>query len=109
MSGARAVFRNVWPPLVFGIGFLVLWEAMVQIFDLKPYFLPTPSSIWTAFHENAGLIWDATKVSGMNALVGLLVGTVLGVAISFLLMPWTTPVPGRTHRWCRGGGGRSRG
>jgi NitT/TauT family transport system permease protein len=85
MTGARAVFRNVWPPIVFGLGFLLLWQGIVQIFDLKPYFLPTPSSIWTAFHENAALIWDATKVSGINALVGLLVGTVFGVAISFLL------------------------
>ena len=85
MTGARAVFRNVWPPIVFGLGFLLLWQGIVQIFDLKPYFLPTPSSIWTAFHDNAALIWDATKVSGMNALVGLLVGTVFGVAISFLL------------------------
>jgi NitT/TauT family transport system permease protein len=80
-----ALFRAVWPPIVFGVGFLVLWEGTVKAFDLKPYFLPTPTSIWTAFHENVGLIWDATKVSGTNALVGLLVGTSLGVAMSFLL------------------------
>jgi NitT/TauT family transport system permease protein len=81
----RALFRAVWPPLVFGVGFLVLWEGAVKVFDLQPYFLPTPSSIWTAFRENGGLIWDAGRVSGANALVGLLVGTFLGVAMSFLL------------------------
>jgi NitT/TauT family transport system permease protein len=81
----RALFRAVWPPIVFGVGFVVLWEEAVRLFDLKPYFLPTPSSIWTAFHENVGLIWDASKVSGTNALVGLLVGTFLGIAMSFLL------------------------
>ncbi len=31
-------------------------------------------------------MWDAAAVSGRNALVGLVVGTVLGVAVSFLLM-----------------------
>lgn len=81
----RALLRAVWPPLVFGVGFLVLWEGAVRIFNLKPYFLPPPSSIWTAFHENVSLIWAATRVSGTNALVGLLVGTFLGVTISFLL------------------------
>lgn len=86
MTGSpRALWRAVWPPLVFGLGFVVLWEGAVKVFDLKPYFLPPPSAIWTAFHEDVGLIWDATKVSGTNALVGLLAGTFLGVGVSFLL------------------------
>ena len=62
----RAIFQAVWPPVVFGVGFLVLWETAVKVFDFQPYFLPT-------------------KVSGLNALIGLLVGTVLGVSMSFLL------------------------
>ncbi|HJS25936.1 MAG TPA: ABC transporter permease [Actinomycetota bacterium] len=83
-SGASA-FGLVWPPVVFGIGFLVLWEAAVIVFDFQPYFLPAPSAIWAAFRANTVLIWEATKVSGMNALIGLLVGAALGIAMSFLL------------------------
>ena len=56
------------------------------MFDWKPYFLPKPSSIWAAFVDNFDLVWEAAAVSGRNALVGLVVGTVLGVAVSFLLM-----------------------
>lgn len=81
----RSLARVALPPVVFGVAFLALWEAAVEGFDLKPYFLPPPTSIWGRFRENAGLIWEATRVSGTNALVGLLVGTVLGVALSFLL------------------------
>lgn len=77
--------RALWPPVVFGTAFLVLWEAAVAVFDLKPYFLPPPSQVWAQFGENREFIWEATKVSGTNALVGLLIGTVLGVAMSFLL------------------------
>jgi NitT/TauT family transport system permease protein len=80
------VWRAVWPPVLFGVGFLALWELAVEVFDWKPYFLPKPSSIWDAFVDNFGLVWDAAAVSGRNALVGLVVGTVLGVAVSFLLM-----------------------
>jgi NitT/TauT family transport system permease protein len=80
-----SLWRVVWPPVVFGVAFLLLWEAAVKVFDLKPYFLPPPSSIWQQFRENTSLIWEAARVSGTNALVGLLVGTVLGVAMSFLL------------------------
>ena len=85
MSVGRVV-RAVWPPLVFGVGFLALWEAAAEVFDLKPYFLPPPSAIWEQFTSNSGLVWDATVVSGTNALVGLVAGTLFGIAMSFLLM-----------------------
>ncbi len=77
--------RLALPPMVFGAAFLVLWETVVKVFDLKPYFLPTPTSIWTEFRGNLGLIWGAARVSGGNALIGLLVGTVIGVALAFVL------------------------
>jgi len=81
----RALALLVLPPVVFGVGFLALWETAVNVFDFQPYFLPAPSSIWQQFLENTRLIWDASKVSGTNALVGLLAGTVLGIALSFVL------------------------
>jgi NitT/TauT family transport system permease protein len=80
------VFGAVWPPLLFGVAFLALWEAAVNVFDWKPYFLPKPSVIWDAFTDNLTSIREAAAVSGGNALVGLLFGTLLGVAMSFLLM-----------------------
>jgi NitT/TauT family transport system permease protein len=76
----------VWPPVLFGVAFLSLWEVAVNVFDWKPYFLPKPSRIWAAFTDNATTIREAAAVSGMNALIGLLIGTALGVAMSFLLM-----------------------
>jgi NitT/TauT family transport system permease protein len=82
---SRSVLQALWPPVVFGLGFLGLWELAVKVFDFQPYFLPPPSAIWEQFRENPQLIWNATKVSGLNALIGLVVGTALGIAISFLL------------------------
>ena len=81
-----SLFQSLWPPVVFGLGFLVLWELAVKVFDFKPYFLPAPTSIWQQFNENTTLIWNATKVSGLNALIGLLVGAGLGITMSFLLV-----------------------
>ena len=56
------------------------------MFDWKEYFLPAPSVIWDAFVDKNSIVREAAIVSGRNALVGLLVGTFLGVAMSFLLM-----------------------
>lgn len=80
------VLRAVLPPAVFGVMFLAAWELLVQGFDLKPYFLPAPSAIWSAFTDNHGLVQDAAIVSGTNALIGLLAGAVLGVLAAFALM-----------------------
>ena len=81
----RAVAWMLAPPIVFGVAFIALWEAAVKVFDLQPYFLPPPSAIWQEFRTNSTLIWDATKVSGSNALVGLAIGTAIGVALAFVL------------------------
>ena len=83
-SGSSA-FALVWPPVMFGVGFVLVWEAAVNLFDFQTYFLPAPSAIWDAFRASTSPIWEATRVSGLNALIGLLVGTGLGIAMSFLL------------------------
>ena len=44
----RSAFALVWPPVVFGVGFLLIWETAVNVFDFQTYFLPAPSAIWDA-------------------------------------------------------------
>ena len=83
---SRRLFTSLWPPVVFGVGFILMWEGLVNLFDLKPYFLAAPSKIVEAIGDNLGNVWDAMFVSGRNALVGLVAGTVLGVVVSFALM-----------------------
>ena len=94
MAGANATakssrgvvrVRQIGPAIVFGIAFLALWESAVRGFNLKPYFLAAPTKIFEQFIKNYSRIWEASMISGGNALVGLVVGTVLGVAMSFIL------------------------
>ena len=74
---------NALVPIVFGVVFLTLWELFVRLRNIKPYLLPRPSAIWGELHGNATLIRKAVIVSGTNALVGLVVGIVAGVAVAF--------------------------
>ena len=78
--------RALWPPVLFGVLFVVAWELAVVAFEWKPYFLPKPTRIWEEFNDNRSLIWRSARVSGLNALIGLVAGTLLGVAVSFLMM-----------------------
>ncbi len=84
-SRGERLVRAAAPPVVALVLFLSLWEAVVKGFGLKPYFLTAPSTIWGEFTKNFGRIWAACRVSGTNALIGLLCGTVLGIAVAFVV------------------------
>lgn len=70
-------------PVVFGVAFLTIWEVFVVARHIKPFFLPKPSAIWSEMVANRHEIVKASKVSGTNALIGLLCGTGLGVVAAF--------------------------
>jgi len=78
--------RAVGPPLVFGAIFLGTWELIVVVFDIQPFLLPAPTAIWSEFLDRSDDILEATLVTGRNALIGLLFGVLLGIAMSFVLM-----------------------
>lgn len=69
-------------PLLFGAIFLSLWETFVVTRDIKPYLLPKPSAIWGQFHGNFALIRKATRVTGTNALIGLVLGVAGGSLVA---------------------------
>ena len=86
MGRVRRLAWALGPPIAFGVAFVVVWELVVVLLDLKPYFLPAPSAIFDAFVDNVDLIWGAAKVSGTNALIGLIAGTLLAIGASFVLL-----------------------
>ena len=83
MNKAVNLVGKALPAIVFGALFFGFWDWAVRFFELKPYFLTAPSSIWGEFITNFSFIRRAATVSGTNALIGLVAGTVLGVAMSF--------------------------
>ncbi len=85
MARVPRVVSTLGPPVVFGALFVAGWEALVHLLDLKLYFLAPPSKIFEALRENHDNVWSAMKVSGANALVGLICGTLLGLVVAFAL------------------------
>ena len=93
------------PPILFGIAFVLLWQWFVIARDIKPYLLPKPSDIWSQIHLNRSEIITAARNTGINALVGLVCGTVAGVAMAFLASRFRV-FSDMSH--CRVGGGHQR-
>lgn len=78
-------FRGLAPALVFGVGGVVLWEAMLRVVNPEGFVLPAPSSILGAFFENLDEIWAASKNTGFIVVTGLVGGVVIGVVWALLV------------------------
>lgn len=82
MKSFTRLSRSLAPPVIFGVGFLVAWELLVKLNDLPRITLPAPSRVWSQLFDNFGLVRDASGVTGMNAVIGLVCGVVLGAVIA---------------------------
>lgn len=72
------------PPVAFGITVLLLWEAVVTLTGVPAFLLPAPSAIAAQVAAQPGVLVSTAAVTGGNALVGLVAGFVLGVALALL-------------------------
>jgi NitT/TauT family transport system permease protein len=81
-ANLRRAGSSLLPPLVFGVLFVVAWQTFVRVFDVSTFVLPAPSEIWSSATDQAGHITSAARHSGLNALVGLLIGVVGGVLLA---------------------------
>lgn len=75
---------QVWPPVVFGVAVLALWEAVVVLAGVPAFLLPAPSAIAAQIVAQPAVLASTAAVTGGNALVGLVAGFLLGVALALL-------------------------
>ncbi len=75
-----SAYRAILAPLIFGVVFLGLWQALVMLLDIEPNVLPSPLAIATEFAANLDSVISGALRTGANALIGLVVGSLLGIA-----------------------------
>lgn len=78
----RRVAEVTIPPIVFGVLFVGVWQWWVVTYDIQPFVVPRPTEIWREFVEQVHLVRRASKVTGVNALIGLVVGSALGFLVA---------------------------
>ena len=98
-SALRRFAGDALPPLVALAIALVLWEAVVDLLRIPVYLLPAPSAIvgtlWRLLSAGfvpptyvgapaEGILYD-TWVTLLEAVVGLLIGTLVGLAFAIIM------------------------
>ncbi|HKP07485.1 MAG TPA: ABC transporter permease subunit [Microbacterium sp.] len=79
---------RVIAPITVGVLGLALWQFLVSVVGVSDYLLPSPAAIAEQFVEFWPAILQATLVTGTNALIGLVVGTVLAILLAGLAARW---------------------
>ena len=76
--------KFIWPPILIGVLVLAAWQAVVVVQDIQPYLLPAPSLIAENFFGDLSLMWNTALYTATTAFLGLVLGSILGVAMAFL-------------------------
>lgn len=80
----RRVLATTLPPAVFGVLFVAVWQWWIVTYDVQPFVVPKPSAIWSEFVDQIDRVRAACIVTGTNALVGLVAGSLLGFGVAVL-------------------------
>lgn len=85
-------------PLLVTCGLLLAWDLLVRLADLPPFILPPPLAVAEALAGRAGLILPHAAVTAAEILLGMLLGSLAGMAVAMLLgafrgaRPWVLPL-----------------
>jgi NitT/TauT family transport system permease protein len=75
-------------PIAVGVIVLGIWQFLVTVVGVSDYLLPSPASIIEEFIAYWPSIASAMVITGTNALIGLIVGSILGMLLAALAARW---------------------
>jgi putative hydroxymethylpyrimidine transport system permease protein len=65
---------------------VVVWQLVVWLSGVPHFILPGPLRVWNAFLFNFGLIIEHAQITIVEVLIGLVIGSALGMATALHLM-----------------------
>jgi NitT/TauT family transport system permease protein len=68
------------------IGFVVLWQVAVMLFQVPTWLLPAPSAIWVEFMKQAHLLGRHIWATGVGAVGGLIIGSLSGLMLAIFMV-----------------------
>ncbi|HEV7809826.1 MAG TPA: ABC transporter permease [Candidatus Limnocylindrales bacterium] len=91
--GRRSLAQYL-PAIVVFVGALVVFEFVLDPLGIRSFLIPRPSAILAALQANWATgrfaLLPAAVATLQEALLGLVIGTILGVAVAFATARWAT-------------------
>lgn len=70
-------------PVLATAGALVMWAAVVRIFDVPDYLLPAPQAVAARIIKEWSLLWKHGLYTLLSVLTGFAAGVAIGVPLAF--------------------------
>lgn len=83
-DGVRERLRDWGPPVLLLIGFLLVWEVAVRVFQIKQFILPSPVAIGVAWQTYLPELIDAASYTFLEIVGGMVIGSTAGIAVGAL-------------------------
>ena len=64
---------------------IALWQGIISLFDVPPYLLPAPFSVWQRLMTQADLLFMHAQITLLEILLGLIFGFLFGLSSALLL------------------------
>ncbi|BBH20938.1 ABC transporter permease [Paenibacillus baekrokdamisoli] len=77
--------RKIWPPVAVMLFLLLSWQAVVVVFDIRPFVLPSPYVIMMQAITDASPLLDHTLATLGVTLLGFTAGAAAGFVLAALL------------------------
>ncbi len=84
-SALAYVLRKIAQPVAAAAVFLLAWEILVRIYQIKPAFLPPPSAILLAMAAQWEILLKNAVPTALESLGGFVLSVVVGVMLGALL------------------------
>lgn len=87
-SALRNRVRGLVPAAIAFVLVIAIWEGAIRVFDIQAFVLPAPSVIVGRFFATANVVWAAGFKTLLEAIGGLIGGTIVAVGVSFISVRW---------------------
>jgi NitT/TauT family transport system permease protein len=87
-SALKHRIRNLIPAGIAFAAVILFWEGLIRVFDIEAFILPAPSVIVERFIATSSVIWGAGWNTLVEAVGGLVGGTILGVTVALATIRW---------------------
>ncbi len=87
---ARARALDALPAIAVFLAVIVAWELTLAVLGVQTFLLPRPSVIVAALVDQWPSLGDGVVFTGIEAIGGLIIGSILGIGVAFATSRWAS-------------------
>lgn len=76
--------KEIFLPILFFLGILLIWETFVFVFYIPAYLLPRPTEVLSEIIINFNSLLKHTGITMLEASIGFLLGNILGFVVAVI-------------------------